>query len=53
MWPFEPFSGAESKTEVAKTASVLFPLTPALSLRLIIAHIVFFVSGHDTVATLP
>jgi hypothetical protein len=27
------FSGAESKAEAAKTAGILFPLTPALSLR--------------------
>ena len=31
MWPFGRFSGAESKAEAAKTAGVLFPLTPALS----------------------
>ena len=30
-----------------------FPLTPPSPPGLIIAHIVFFVSGHDTVATLP
>ena len=32
-WPFGRFSGAEPKAGTAKTASVLFPLTPALSLR--------------------
>jgi hypothetical protein len=31
MWPFGRFSGAESKAEAAKTAGVLFPLTPSLS----------------------
>jgi len=32
-WPFGRFSGAESKADAAKTAGVLFPLTPALSLK--------------------
>jgi len=32
MWHFERSSGAASKVEAAKTAGVLFPLTPALSL---------------------
>ena len=31
MWPFGRFSGAGSKAEAAKTAGVLFPLTPGLS----------------------
>jgi len=31
MWPFGRFSGAASKAEAAKTAGVLFPLTPSLS----------------------
>ena len=33
MWPFGRSSGAESKAEAAKTAGILFPLTPALSPR--------------------
>jgi hypothetical protein len=33
MWPFGRSSVAEFKTEVAKTAGILFPLTPALSPR--------------------
>ena len=33
MWPSGRFSGTESKAEAAKTAGVLFPLTPTLSLR--------------------
>jgi len=33
MWPYGWFSGAESKVETTETAGVLFPLTPALSLR--------------------
>ena len=39
MQPFGQFSGAGSKAEAAKTAGVLFPLTPTLSPGLIIAHI--------------
>ena len=31
MWPFGWFPGAKSKADAAKTAGVLFPLTPALS----------------------
>src|SRR6266542_4770953 len=33
MWHVGRFSGVESKAEAAKTADVLFPLTPALSPR--------------------
>ena len=33
MWTFGRFSGAASEAEADKTACVLFPLTPALSLR--------------------
>jgi len=33
MRPFGRLSSAESNAEAAKTAGVLFPLTPALSLK--------------------
>jgi len=33
MWPFGRSSGAEPKAKAAKTAGVLFPLTPTLSPR--------------------
>ena len=39
MQPSGGSSGAKSKAEAAKTAGALFPVTPALSPRLIIAHI--------------